>query len=329
MGRSTERNIHDTDVKFVDVNEENKQLFNDYMDYCKSEDKSPATCVVYESNLKIFFVWMLEYAKNKSIIDLSKRDVMQFQNWMINSMNLSPARVRNLRASISSMSNFICDILDVEYPNFRNIISKIKPPANQNVREKTVLTAEQVDRLLKTLVEQGKFQQACLVACLAASGVRKGEIVQFKTTFFNEEVLCDGMYSTPVIRCKGSGRRGKLLVKFIIKDIAQPYYDLWMTEREKLGVDIDNLFVVKHGDKWFPAKISTVDGWMNYFTKILGVVCYSHCFRHYSATWLKRNNADINQIKDFLGHNDISTSQIYIDITAGENLKGMLNFMNK
>lgn len=330
MGRKTQHNLYVTEENWGKVNSDNKQLFNDFIDYCKTEDKSPQTIKVYKSNIKIFLVWLLVYAHNKRFVDITKRDIMQFQNWMINTMELSPARVKNLRAPVSSMSTFIEDILDDEYPDFKNIVSKIKPPVKQDVRTKTVLSNEQVEMLIKKLVEEKDYQKACFVACLAASGVRKGEIIEFKVSFFDKKALdTEGMYHTPKIRTKGHGKLGKQLVKYIIKDIAQPYFDLWMKEREKLGITVDDLFVVEHDEQWCPIKVGTVNGWMNYFSKILNIDCYTHAFRHYSATWLKRNGATIDQIKEFLGHNNTATTQIYIDIDAAENMRGMLNFMHK
>jgi integrase/recombinase XerD len=187
MPRKTEQHRYWSQEKWDRVNEKNKKLFNDFLRYCRSTDKSPDTIDSYESNLGIFFIWMLENADNKSFFDIKKYDIMNFQDWMVNTQNLSSNRVRQLKSTISSMSNFICDMLDEEYPNFKNIVNKIKPPAKQEVREKTVLTNEQIENLLNILVENKKYCQACLVACLAASGVRKGEIIQFKTDFLTDE----------------------------------------------------------------------------------------------------------------------------------------------
>ncbi len=330
MARTTMHNSYVTEENWAEVSQDNKQLFKDFIDYCKTEDKSPATVKVYTSNIKIFLVWVLHYSKNKRFVDMTKRDVMQFQNWMVNVMSMSPARVRNLRASVSSMSNFIEDILDDEYPDFKNILSKIKPPAKQLVREKTVLSNEKVGELLKKLVDAKEYQKACFVACLAASGVRKGEVINFQVSFFNDKALDEeGMYHTPKMRTKGHGKLGKQMIKYIIKDIVQPYFELWMKERTELGIAGDDLFVVKHQEIWCPIKIGTVNGWMGYFSKLIEEDCYSHAFRHYSATYLKKNGATIDQIKEFLGHNDTATTQIYIDISSSENLKGMLDFMHK
>ena len=72
---------------------------------------------------------------------------MKLQNWMINTNGNSPARVRRLRAALSSLGNFVESVLDEEYPNFRNIINKIEAPVLEPVREKTVLTDEIYDTI--------------------------------------------------------------------------------------------------------------------------------------------------------------------------------------
>lgn len=48
----------------------------------------------------------------------------------------SPARVRRVKAALSSLSNYIENILDDEYEDFRPIIRKIENPQNTPVREK-------------------------------------------------------------------------------------------------------------------------------------------------------------------------------------------------
>ena len=65
------------------------------------------------------------------------------------------------------------------------------------------------------------------------------------------------------------------------------------------------------------------------FSRITEEVCYCHCFRHFTATFLRRNDVEIDVIRDYLGHSSSETSAIYIDIDASENLSGMLSFMDK
>lgn len=331
MPRKTTQNSYYNETIWGKVNSFNRKLFDDFLRYCRSTDKSPDTIESYTSNLHIFFIWMIDNCDNKNFTDIEKIDILNFQDWMVTDKSLSSNRVRQLKSSISSISNYICDMLDKKYPDFRNIVNKIKPPVKQEVREKTVFTNEQVDFLLKTLVDKKKYAQACLIACLSASGVRKGEIIQFKANFFEENRYDEesGFYVTPEIRCKGAGRTGKRLTRFVIKDIMYTYFELWMKQREELAIDNDDLFVHKRNGIWIPYDKSTVNSLMLTASKILNCDAYSHAFRHYSATWLKRNGVETSKIRDFLGHNDSSTTEIYIDIGKEENLKDMLNFMKK
>jgi len=331
MPRKTVQHTYYSEEKWRLVNPFNKKLMDDFLRYCRSTDKSPDTIESYTSNLRIFFLWMLDYADNRDFVEIEKIDIMNWQDWMITEQGLSSNRVRQLKSTISSLSNYIVDMLDKKWPDFRNIVNKIKPPVKSEVREKTVFTNEQIDFLLQTLVDRKKYMQACLVACLAGSGVRKGEIVQFEVNFFDDNRYDEecGFYITPEIRCKGAGKIGKRMTKFVVKDIVYPYLLLWLEQRENLGIENKMLFVNKRNGVWKPIDKSTVNSMMITFSNILNDFAYSHAFRHYSATWLKRNGVETSKIRDFLGHNDSSTTEIYIDIGKEENLKDMLSFMKK
>lgn len=330
MGRTTiyHQNLT-SEEKLNRVNPNNMALLKDFLSYMRTIDRSPQSLKNYTNDIKIFYCWLLENARNKDFTAITKRDIMNYQDWILNDLGLSPSRIRCLKSALSSMSIFIETILDDEYPTFRNIVNKIKPPVKRAVREKTVLSEKQVETLLDSLVNEGEYQKAFAVACLSASGVRKAELIQFKASFFRDEVIVYGMYKTPKIRCKGEGVAGKQMNKFIAKEIVVKYLDLWIKERERLGVDIDDMFVVKRNGVWQPAKKSTVNSWMNKFTTILDVPVYCHCFRHYLATWLKRKGIEIDKIRDLLGHQSSATSEIYIDIESEENMEGMFDFLDK
>lgn len=329
MARKTNRMEDISEIQWNEVNKENKILLDDYLEYCQTVDRSPKTINNYKSDLRIIFVWFKENANNKEFYSINKRDVSKFQNWCIQK-GMSPARIRRLRSVMSSVSNYIETMLDDVYPQFRNIINKIPAPTLSHVREKTILIDEQIEKLLEDLIKENKYQLACFVAILAASGMRKSEIVQCDMNwFFGEPKVYEGMYMSPEIRTKGKGVLGKKLSKLIICEVVDKYLKLWEKERKSLGINHEALFVVKNGSEWTRIKESTVDTWMERFTKMTGVDNYAHCYRHYSATWLKRNGVSIDKIRDFMGHNDSSTSEIYIDIGKEENLKGMLSFMEK
>lgn len=186
MARSTVYNSIVTDERWEQVNKKNRDLVKEFLHYLKSIDKAELTIINYESDLKIIFTWALLEINNKFFIDFTKRDIVKLQNYLLNDMGLGSSRVRRMKSTLSSLSNYIENVLDEEdeFKGFRNIINKIPHPAKNEVREKTIMSDDDVDRLLKYLIENKEYQKACAVALAVSSGARKSELLRFKVSFF-------------------------------------------------------------------------------------------------------------------------------------------------
>ncbi|MGL5152072.1 MAG: tyrosine-type recombinase/integrase [Clostridium sp.] len=314
MPRKTSITFKVTKEDIANIREENLELIKDFINYLETTDHSPKSIVVYESNLYIFFTYCLHNLKNKDFVDIKKRDIMNFQNYCIKN-GLSSSRIRVLKSSLSSLSNFIENILDEEekWEDFRNVVNKIPAPTLNKVREKTVLSDEELEFLLDELVKKGKYQIACLVAFSAFSGCRKSEIVQYDRSFFVDESVRNGLYVTPEIRTKGRGVAGKKMKKFCIKSRVEKYLELWDKKREELGIDCDALFVTKRKGEWDRIGSYTVGGWMKLCGEILNKDLYHHSLRHFFVSYLNREGLPLDVIKDIVGHQDSSTTSLYND----------------
>lgn len=310
--RSTIYNNLTSQDKLDKISNENKLLFNEFIEYCKSEDKSEETIRVYKSDLNIFFCWNFEHNLNKNFVDIKIKDIIKYQNFLINK-NQSPARIRSLKSALSSLSNYIETICFEEYPDFRNIINKIKPPANTAVREKTILTEDEVNKMLILLANGKYYQQACYLALAAYSGSRKSELLKFKVNYFQKENYNPktGLFKMPeTIRTKGKGKLGKQLKKYTFWKYFEPYFNLWMDERKKLGITSEWLFVTKNNNQ---AKISTANYWSQQITNLTGKVIYWHCFRHFLDTLLNKNNIPSSVIMEIFGWTSSEMVQYYND----------------
>lgn len=322
MGRKTVMNDLTTPEEIAAYNSENRQLKEDFLEYLRSTQRSPGTLKGYNSDLDIFFVWNMKYNGDKSFVNLTKRNIVAFQNWLITENKNSPARVRRIKSALSSFSNYIENICDDEYENFRPIIRKIENPVNTAVREKTVLTREQLDYLLDTLVNQGNEQIACCIALAAFSGRRKSELVRFKVSYFDESnVYLGSLYKTPEkIKTKGRGL-GKYIYCYTLKHDFQPYLNLWLEKRARLGIENEELFVVKHGNGYTPATDQTVSGWAEQCERILGVPFYMHSLRHFFTTQLSaEKNLPDEVIKKLVGWDSLEMVSLYKDVDIEEEL---------
>lgn len=321
MARSTVYNSITSPEKLAKVSLENKQLGEDWLEYMQSIDRSPQSLVAYRSDLNIFWVWNMEFNNNKFFTKLTKREISKFQNHALTIWGWSPNRIRRVKSCLSSLSNYIENVLDdeEEFENFRPIIRKIENPSKEAVREKTVLPDEEVERLINTLVENKQYERACAVAIAAYSGMRKAELLEMKVEFFNDEhFVYDAMWKTDKIRTKGFGKLGKQLNKFILFG-AKPYIDLWLNERSEKNIDSEYMFVSKSINEdgtftWNQRK--DVSHWTEQFTEILGVDFYFHCLRHYTCTKLHRMNLPSHVIQEFFGWSSSEMLKIYNDLTA-------------
>lgn len=325
-GRSTVYNNIVTHEKMEQVNPDNLELEKDYLDYLSSVGRAKSTIYQYEHNLHIFWCWNLEFNKNKHFVDLRKREVSKFQNHALTEWGWSPKRIKTFKATLSSLSNFIEDILDDEYVGYKSIILKIESPANTTVREKSVFVIDELQWLLDYLVENKQYMKACMLSLAMNSGRRKAELTRFKVNYFdNKNLICEGaLYKTPEkMVTKGRGIQGKLLDVYTLAKPFKPYLDLWLEERKRLGIRSEWLFPLKlSGGKWMnkPMKIDTLDSWANTFSGLLKKPFYWHSLRHFFTTRLAEANIPSNIIQEIVGWESIEMVGTYVDTQTDKKL---------
>lgn len=304
------------------VNKENIQLGNDFLEYLISTDRSRTTVEAYRSDLNVFWVWCLDFCSNKFFVDLSKRDIVKFQNHCLNTWKWSPARMRRVKSTLSSLSNYIENMLDDEFQNYRPIVRKIENPAACTVREKTILEEEQLQKLLDYLVEKEQYDKSCMLSLAMSNGRRKSELPRMKVSYFTEDnIIYGSLYRTPeTVTTKGRGSRGKQLIIYTLKNSFQKYLDLWLKYREENNITSEWLIPKKENgifvDEQVP--ISTMDSWAEQFTKILGVPFYWHSLRHFFCTACSRSGLPDDIIKNLVGWESNDMVTLYKDISADE-----------
>lgn len=320
MGRKTRLNSITSDEQLAMVCPDNMSLLRDFESYLRSVQRSETTIHGYDNDIKIAWVWCLNYNNNKRFTDWTKRNIVAYQNWLLENNENSPARVRRLKASLSSLSNYIESVLDDEYPNFRNIINKIESPVNRPVREKTVWDDGELTSLLNTLTDKGQFQKACFLALAMYSGRRKAELCRFKVSDFDDDKLvCGGaLYKSAPIKTKGRGG-GKMIPCYTLAKKFKPYLDMWLADRKKRGIDSEWLFP-KPDDESQHIVISTANSWSNTYSRLSGKQAYLHSLRHYFTTSLAKAGIPDGVIQSIVAWESGDMVKLYKDIDADEEI---------
>ena len=314
MGRNTK-----TYIKAGDKELSHEWLIEMYLEYLKAEGKTSKTLKNYESDLRIFFTWYEKNAtlkgKPKGFEKIKVQDIIKLQAQLLES-GMSINRYSRLKSVISSLSNYCENILAEdedfeEFKGFRNIVNKIKKPVKEAVREKTILTDKQCQNYLDFLVENKRYQQACVFALAWSSGRRKAELLEIKRHHITEENLKWGsLYKTEKIRCKG-----KMQEVYILKSKFKPYFDLWMEERNKLNVpdDIDDIFIKKENGVWRKMKESNLNYYAEIFSKEMNVNFYFHCLRHQFTTALLESGIPESIVQQIIGWQSADMVNLYND----------------
>ena len=320
--RKTVYNNITSEEKLAKVNPENIQLGNDFLEYLTSIDRAKTTVNSYDADLKVFWCWNEEFNNNKFFVDLSKREIAKFQNYALNTWGWSPARMRRVKSTLSSLSNFVESMLDDEYEDYRPIVRKIENPAACAVREKTVLEEEQLQKLLDHLVEKKHYDKACMLAMCMNNGRRKAELPRMKVSYFTEDnVIYGSLYKSPEqVQTKGRGSRGKQLTVYTLRNGFKKYLDLWLQYRKENNITSEWLIPKKENGVYVdePIPTTTLDSWADTFSNFLGVPFYWHSLRHYFTTECSRSGLPDDVIQMLVGWSDISMVQLYKDVTVDE-----------
>lgn len=320
MSRKTQQNDITSQELLAQVNPQNKELLSDFLSYLKSVQRSEMTIRGYENDIQIAWVWGLKNNGNKPFVEWTKRNIISYQNWLLDKNKNSPARIRRLKAALSSLSNYIESVLDDEFPNFRNIINKVESPVNRPVREKTVWEDEALEKLLTTLMEQEEYEKACMLALAIYSGRRKAELCRFRVSDFNDaNLVCDGaLYKSAPIKTKGRGG-GKYINCYTLAKKFKPYFDAWMSVREQLGIQSEWLFP-SPSDMSEQIGVGTLNSWANTFSRMTGRDFYFHSLRHAFTTSLVRAGIPDNVITQIVGWESADMCKVYTDIDADEQI---------
>ena len=301
------------------VHEDDQELVDDFLE--QQSHLSDQTLKQYRSSLMIFLKWNHDKNKNKELTELKPRDGLRFQNYLLNE-GLGTSSIKLRRSTVSSFYGYLEVFWSDEYPDVRNIYSKAVPSVGSvKKKEKEPLTLNEIAKITEALEEREEWQKLAYFWFSIGSGARREEVRQvLREVADYDKFVKDGdeknYYLTNKVRAKGKGREGKVRRHYITEE-AMEYIQKWVRFRES-NYDFDDnehLFVTVNvsGEKVNQISASTFNVWCNEFSEYIdGKKVYPHLLRTTRATLLSDEGVDIRAIQKLLGHEDASTTSIYI-----------------
>lgn len=170
-----------------------------------------------------------------------------------------------------------------------------------------VLTVEEIDLIISSIdpsKPKGRRDRAML-ELLYSCGLRVTELITLR--------ICDLFFGEGYIRVVGKGNKQRLVpINATARERIMIYLD---DRRERYHGNEDTLFLNNRGGKLTRIMIFTI---IREAVKRTGIQkqVSPHTFRHSFATHLLAGGANIRQIQEMLGHESISTTEIYTHLDA-------------
>jgi len=270
-----------------------------FCDYLLHEKRySIHTVTAYKTDITQF----IDYCE--SVYEITELKVVKhtiIRSWIVTRMEQEDT-AKSINRKISSLRSFFNFLKRkkavIKNPMLKIIAPKIPKRLPEFIRE------ENIKKLLDNLNEDADyagFRNRIIIELLYSTGIRRAELIPLKAS--------DMMVSDQMIKVMGKGNKERLiplsghLITKLLKLIQ-------LRDEEFPDNAFANLFLTDKGKPVYPKFI------YNVVTKLLGTVSTSkkkspHILRHSFATHLTNNGADINAIKELLGHANLGATQIY------------------
>jgi integrase/recombinase XerC len=190
-------------------------------------------------------------------------------------------------------------------------LSTIRTP-KQEKRLPKCLDLEQVQKLLDAPGDADVLssRDKAMLEVLYSSGIRVSELVELEMSDLD---LQEG-----VLRVRGKGRKDRLTpIGSQAIGALQKYFQMRQTEPKMNGAHANRVFLNKHGE---PLSTRSVRRKLDKYLSIAGLDpgISPHTLRHSFATHLLNNGADLRSVQELLGHQSLSTTQIYTHLTTSK-----------
>ncbi len=174
------------------------------------------------------------------------------------------------------------------------------------------LEYEEVKRLLETPPADTWLgaRDRAILETLYSTGIRVSELVSLN--------MDDIDFLGEVIHIRGKGKKERIApISASALQTIQHYME-YRNRRAQSNSNFDNkvLFVNKHGKR---LSTRSVRRKMDKYLKMAGLdpAISPHTLRHSFATHMLNNGADLRSVQELLGHQSLSTTQVYTHLTTG------------
>lgn len=281
----------------------NKDAFRDYLQLEKKY--SPHTLTAYCADIASFESFNKSYFEEQGI---AQAGYSQIRSWIVALVDdgVSNGSVNRKIASLKAFYKFLLKTKQIQVsPLSRHKALKASKVLQVPFSEKEVLNV--LDQMQSTIGFE-EVRNKLVIDLLYTTGMRRAELIQLQIVNID--------LSNNTIKVLGKRSKERILP---VLPVLMAQFSLYIKERALLAIVVDStyFFLTKKGLKLNDSFVYRLIN--SYFSGVSEKVKKSpHILRHTFATHLLNNGADLNSVKELLGHSSLASTQIYTHSSLSE-----------
>jgi integrase/recombinase XerD len=288
------------------------KIRKDYLRYLRLQRSvSPNTLEAYALDLDKLLVFLER--EGKAVTDVTLSDLQAFAAGL-HDIGIGPRSQCRILSGVRSFYRFL--VMDGYMDSDPTELLE-SPVLGEHLPE--FLTPQEVDRL-KESIDVSKpegHRNRAIIEMLYGSGLRVSELVNLK--------LSNIYYQEHYMLIEGKGAKQRLVP---ISPVAEEWFGYWLQERAQWSIKPgaeDYAFLNRRGAPLTRVMVFTIIKRLCMDAGIRKNIS-PHTLRHSFATHMLQNGADLRIIQQLLGHEDISTTEIYTHVEVQDLRRAILQY---
>ena len=272
-------------------------MIHAFLEYLSLEKKySVHTVIAYKTDLLSFRDFLATEYNQEEFLSVH---YPQIRNWIVSLVDGKISN-RTINRKVSSLKSFYKFLQKTKQIKI-NPLSKHKA-LKVAKKVQVPFSSKEINLVINSIDEEHDFtliRNKLIVELFYSTGIRRTELINIKEV--------DVSFSNEVI--KVLGKRNKERFVPLLKSVV-PTLKKYLELKKEFSKELEVLFITEKGNKIYETLVYRIIN--SYFSKVSTKVKKSpHILRHSFATHLLNEGADLNSVKELLGHSSLASTQVY------------------
>ncbi|WP_347173835.1 tyrosine-type recombinase/integrase [Polaribacter uvawellassae] len=285
-------------------------MITSFLEYLILERKySVHTVTAYKNDISSFYEFCKEEYETENLTDVN---YSQIRSWIVKLVDEGISN-NSINRKVSSLKSFYKFLQKTE----QITSSPLAKHKSLKVAKKVQVpfTSKEINEVIDGLEAETDFislRNKLIVELFYSTGMRRAELIRLYLSSIN--------FQSKTIKVLGKRNKERLipLIPSVLKTIEE-----YLIFRKEIATNTDFLFITQKGNKIYETLVYRVIN--NYFSIVSTKVKKSpHILRHSFATHLLNQGADLNSVKELLGHSSLASTQVYTNNSL-EKIKQVYN----